>query len=372
MNIATTDKALISGKGDDQKTLIVVFLRGGADGLTLTPPVGNQAYHDLRPNLAVSENDILKLGDANFGLNPALSGLHEIFKEGGLSIAPAAGSDDKTRSHFYAQDLMEHGGLVAGGWLGRFLRYRDGKIPTALSAIALGKSMPEVLRGAPAATVMESMKTFSLGKGGGATDKIQASLAKLYGKDETLLGSAARDTLQAVDRVAELQNSTDRPEHGIEYADNRFAQGLKQAAQLIRARVGVEAVSLNLDGWDSHFGQSPLIRPLMTRLSDGLTAFYRDLGPLREKVTVVVMGEFGRRVAENSSFGTDHGSGGSMFIHGGDQGVLYGEMPALEAGILIGPGDVPVVSDYRNLLRPILEKHGAGASMSEIFPGFFT
>ncbi|MGC6426434.1 MAG: DUF1501 domain-containing protein [Akkermansiaceae bacterium] len=349
------------------RTLVVVFLRGGADGLTLTPPVGNQKYYDVRPNLAVPENEVLKLGDANFGLNPGMSGLHDIFKDGGLAVAPAVGSDDTTRSHFYAQDLMEHGGMVAGGWLGRFLRYRDGGNPTALSAIALNTSMPEVLRGAPAATVMESMDAFSLGEN---AQSFQAELGKLYRNDPTLLGTAARDTLQALDRIAELTKSSYTPRNGVKYDDFRFATRLKQAAQLIRARVGVEAISLDLGGWDSHFGQSPLITPMIAQLSKGLTSFYRDLGPLMEKVTVVVMTEFGRRVAENSSFGTDHGRGGSMFILSAGNGGTLGTMPELKTGVLVGPGDVPVETDYRTALQPILNKHGAGNAMAKIFPGY--
>ncbi|MGJ8695659.1 MAG: DUF1501 domain-containing protein [Verrucomicrobiaceae bacterium] len=363
---------IISGNGDDQRTLVVVFLRGGADGLTLVPAVGDQGYYDARPLLAVAERDALKLGEVNCGLNPELHGMYEIFQNGELSVVPAVGSDDETRSHFYAQDLMEHGGQVAGGWLGRFLRYREGRTPTALSAIALGKKMPEVLRGAPAATVMESMETFSLGKKGASTSALQAELGALYGAEKTVLGPAARDTLQALERVEELGKESYRPENGAEYGEDRFSNGLRQTAQLIRARVGLEAVSLDLEGWDSHFAQEALIVPLMTRLDQGLATFHRDLGPLMEKVTVVVMTEFGRRVAENSSFGTDHGSGGVMFVMGGgvQRGRVIGEMPKLEAGVLVGPGDVPVVTDYRAILGPELQRHGAGKAMGEIFPGF--
>ncbi len=360
---------IISGNGDQQRTLVVVFLRGGADGLTLVPPVGNSEYYRVRPTLGVPEGDILKLGDANCGLNPAFSALYDIYKDGCLTVVPAVGSNDDTRSHFYAQDLMEHGGPVAGGWLGRFLRYRDGVPPSALSAIALGKAMPEVLRGAPAATVMESMDTFSLGSQSGPTDRLKEELGMLYGKDESILGPAARDTLQALERVEKLRREDLPPMNGAEYGDNSFSNGLRQAARLIRARVGLEAVSLDLEGWDSHFAQETLITPLMTRLSDGLAAFHRDLGKLMKKVTVVVMTEFGRRVAENSSFGTDHGRGGTMLVMGGtERGNVFGEMPELETGILVGPGDVPVKTDYREVLKPILTQHGAGGSMAEIFP----
>lgn len=360
---------IISGNGDEQRTLVVVFLRGGADGLTLVPPLGNSEYYKVRPTLAVPEGEILKLGDANCGLNPAFEGLHKIYRDGGLTVVPAVGSNDNTRSHFYAQDLMEHGGPVAGGWLGRFLRYREGAPPSALSAIALGKAMPEVLRGAPAATVMESMDTFSLGSDSESTAKLQAELGTLYAADQSLLGPAARDTLQALERVEKLRSEDLAPMNGAEYGDDSFSRGLRQAARLIRARVGLEAVSLDLEGWDSHFAQETLISPLMTRLSDGLSAFHRDLGKLMANVTVVVMTEFGRRVAENSSFGTDHGRGGTMLVMGGaDRGDVLGKMPELETGILVGPGDVPVETDYRDVLKPILSRHGAGESMEEIFP----
>lgn len=360
---------IISGNGDEDRTLVVVFLRGGADGLTLVPPVGNSEYHRVRPTLAVAEKEILKLGDSNCGFNPALSGLHRIFRDGGLTVVPAVGSNDETRSHFYAQDLMEHGGQIAGGWLGRFLRYREGKPPSALSAIALGKALPEVLRGAPAATVMESMATFSLGSESGSTAVLQKELGILYGLEETILGPAARDTLEALERVEKLRREDSPPMNGAEYGDDSFSRGLRQTARLVRARVGLEAVSLDLEGWDSHFAQETLITPLMSRLSDGLAAFHQDLGRLMEKVTVVVMTEFGRRVAENSSFGTDHGSGGIMLVMGGsERGDVFGGMPELETGILVGPGDVPVMTDYREVLKPVLVQHGVRKSMAEIFP----
>jgi uncharacterized protein (DUF1501 family) len=229
--------------------------------------------------------------------------------------------------------------------------------------------MPEVLRGAPAATVMESLDTFTLGSGSGSTETLQTELGALYGAEENILGPAARDTLQALDRVEKLRREDLPPENGAEYGDDSFSRGLRQTARLIRAQVGLEAVSLDLDGWDSHFAQETLITPLMTRLSEGLSAFHRDLGKRMKSVTVVVMTEFGRRVAENSSFGTDHGRGGTMLVMGGaERGNVLGKMPKLETGILVGPGDVPVETDYREILKPILTQHGAGKSMGEIFP----
>ena len=110
----------------------------------------------------------------------------------------------------------------------------------------------------------------------------------------------------------------------------------------------------------------------MTRLSKGLAAFYRDLGPAMERTTVVVMSEFGRRVRENASFGTDHGRGGVMFVMGGGVkgGRVAGRWPGLKGEALEGPGDLPVLNNYRNVLTPILRRHGAGSGMQQIFPEF--
>ena len=153
----------------------------------------------------------------------------------------------------------------------------------------------------------------------------------------------------------------------------RLARGLRQVAQLIRADVGLDAASVDLGGWDSHFTQKTLIEPLMRRLAGGLAAFRQDLGPRMATTTVVVMTEFGRRVAENSAFGTDHGRGSAMFVLGGGVkgGRVLGGWPGLKPESLEGPGDLPVWNNYRNVLASVLTRHGASAdSLARIFPDF--
>ena len=169
-----------------------------------------------------------------------------------------------------------------------------------------------------------------------------------------------------------MRASAYRPEHGAQYGTDGFSLGLRQAAQLIKARVGLEAVSLDLPGWDSHFTQTTVMDPLMKGLSRGLAAFYADLGPAIEQTTVIVMTEFGRRVKENSSFGTDHGRGGVMFAMGGGVrgGRVIGAWPGLSADLLTGPGDLQVVHNYRNVLAPILARYGVGDRMQTVFPDF--
>ena len=361
-------KTLITGNGDSAHALVVIFLRGGADGLSLVAPLQDDGYYRARPRIAVGKSEAVKL-DGFFGLNPLLKDLAPAYTDGALAIVHAVGSEDSTRSHFEAQDLMEHGGEVAGGWLGRFLRYRPNLSAGALSAIAFGRSVPECLRGAPAATVLRSLDEFSLGTNAAP---MQKELESLYQREGGLLGAAGRDTLDALRRIERLRATTYQPAGGAEYAKDDFGQGLKQVARLIKARVGMEAASIDLGGWDSHLNQGTLIDPLMARLGRGLGAFYRDLGAAMNSTTVVVMTEFGRRVSENSAFGTDHGRGSVMFVLGGGVkgGRVLGDWPTLKPEILEDPGDLPVTTNYRNVLAAVLKKHSADADLARVFPEF--
>ena len=357
-----------TGNGDEQHTLVVIFLRGGADGLNMVAPLGDDGYFRARPRIAIDAKSALQL-DNFFGLNPLLKELLSAYQEGSLAIVHAAGSEDDTRSHFEAQDLMEHGGLAGGGWLGRFLRASNGTSNGPLSAVALGHSLPECLRGAPAVTVLETLADFSLGTRRAA---LVNQLAKLYGLQHTEVGAAGRSTIEAVRRIADMRNTVYRPMNGAVYSNDEFARSLLELARLIKARVGLQAASLDLGGWDSHFGQSTVMNPLMVRLAKGLAAFHKDLGADMQRVTVVAMTEFGRRVAENSAFGTDHGRGSVMFLLGGGVrgGKVYGRWPGLSKDVLEGPGDLPVTTNYRNVLATILERHAGQSALPQTFPNF--
>ena len=367
--------ANLSVNRDDQRTLVVIFLRGAADGLTLVAPVEDDNYHKFRPRLAVKKSDAVRL-DGVFGLHPNLRPLEAAWREGDLVIAHGAGGESDTRSHFEAQDLMEHGGLAAGGWLGRFLRAR-GPSGSPLSAVALAPTLPEMLSGAPSAAAIQSIGEFALGKELRAD--FPRELERLYAleNDAQPLGAALRaaavNTFEAIHRIESIDVKA-APANGASYDEkDDFAQGLRQIALLIKANLGLDAASLDLGGWDSHFTQQTLIEPLMRRLANGLAAFRTDLGARMATTSVVVMTEFGRRVAENASFGTDHGRGGAMFVMGGgvQGGRVLGGWPGLKPEVLDGPGDLPVWNNYRNILAPVLQRHGAQpASLAKIFPDF--
>lgn len=361
----------ISAERDAPRTLVVVFLRGAADGLTLVAPVEDDDYHRLRPRLAVKRKDALPLDDM-FGLHPELGALEAAWKDGDLAIAHGAGGESDTRSHFEAQGLMEHGGLAPGGWLARFLRAR-GPVRSPLSAVALAPTLPASLSGAPAAAAFRSIDEFTLMKPGQAKQRPEfaAQLQRLYEAEGETLRTAAANTFEALRRIEGIDPKA-APANGAKYEDDAFAKGLRQIALLIKADVGLDAASIDIDGWDSHFTQQTLIEPLMQRLARGLSAFRQDLGSRMATTTVVVMTEFGRRVGENTAFGTDHGRGAAMFALGGGirGGRVLGGWPGLQSETLEGPGDLPVWNNYRNLLAPILARHGAGNSLASIFPDF--
>ena len=367
--------ANLSANPDDRRTLVVIFLRGAADGLTLVAPVEDDNYHKFRPRLAVKKGDAVPL-DGMFGLHPNLRPLEAAWKDGDLAIAHGAGGESDTRSHFEAQDLMEHGGLAAGGWLGRFLRAR-GPSGGPLSAVALAPTLPEMLSGAPSAAAIQSIGEFALGKE--LKPEFPRELERLYALEQegrplgAALRAAAVSTFEAIHRIESIDAKA-APANGATYDEkDDFAQGLRQIALLIKANLGLDAASLDLGGWDSHFTQKTLIEPLMRRLANGLAAFRQDLGARMATTSVVVMTEFGRRVAENASFGTDHGRGGAMFVMGGGVkgGRVLGGWPGLKSELLDGPGDLPVWNNFRNVLAPVLQRHGAPAgSLAKVFPDF--
>jgi len=367
--MAANSQLALSGDGDQRQTLIAVFLRGGADGLNMVAPFEDDGYFKARPRIAIKKEDSVQLDDF-FGLNPLLSELERPYKDGNLAIVHAAGSEDDTRSHFEAQDLMEHGGLLMpGGWLGRFLRALPDGGNGPLSAVAVGRSVPECLRGAPASTVMESLHSFSLGK---KAERMTAALTRLYGLENNALGNVAKDTFGAMKRIEKLRNEKYIPGNDAEYSYDEFSRGMQQVARLIKARVGLTTVSIDIGGWDSHFVQSSVMDPLMPRLAKGLNSFYTDLGREMENTTVVVMTEFGRRVYENASFGTDHGRGSVMFVMGGGVkgGRVIADWPSLDDKVLEGPGDLPVTTNYRNVLAPILSRFGIDDKMRKVFPDY--
>lgn len=375
----------------ERDILVVIFLRGGADGLNLIVPHGDDDYYKNRPTLGVAspkdktKNSNDRALDLNgfFGLHPTLAPLKPFYDTGEMALVHACGSFDQSRSHFEAMALMEHGqgstpGGQNGGWLARHLSSARGHNESPLRAVALSNIMPESLRGATQATALNSLDEFRLVlPDGNNSEKNEARarqiLSTLYdGKDA--VAHAGRETLAVLESLRRLDPKNYKPTGGAQYPDSTLGRGLRQVACLIKGDIGLEAACLDHSGpflWDTHAVQNNLLPAQATDLAQGIAAFVRDLKSEMNRVTIVAMTEFGRRVAENRSLGTDHGRAGVMFLLGGNikGGQVYGQWPGLGKDDLEDPGDLKVTADYRDVLGEIVAKRLKNDKVEAIFPG---
>ncbi len=374
-----------SESGPAGDVLVVVFQRGGLDGLNAVVPFGEAAYFQSRPTLAVAEpsgSDPDKGIDLDgfFGLHPALAPLKGPWEAGDLAIAHAVGSPDPTHSHFDAMDFMERGTpgekQIPTGWLARHLQSAAWENDSPLRAVGFGSMLQSSLRGPVPATALKSIADFHLG---GRSDVrelevFQASLAGMYALDPAL-NPAADLTMRTADTLGRIIAEAYTPAGGAQYPDTEFGRSLQQVAQLIKAGVGLEIAAVDIGGWDTHAAQGGLegaMPALLAEFAAGLGAFYTDLGVLMAGITVVSMSEFGRRLAENGSQGTDHGHGGVMFALGGgiNGGKVYTDWPGLAPEQLYGPGDLSITTDFRDVLGEIVQQRLKNPEIETVFPGY--
>jgi uncharacterized protein (DUF1501 family) len=368
-----------------ERTLVCIFLRGAADTLNMIVPHGDDQYYKIRPTIAIPGPSGLRL-DEFYAFHPNLAPLLPAYNDGRLAIVQAVGTDNPTGSHFEAQDQMEHGEsyghIIGGGWLGRYLRTRTATL-TPLSAVTIGATIPESLRGSPTASAIESIDEVQINTPSGDTGAVSSILSTLYGAEVGMVGQSGKATLELLRRVESLRGSTYTPIGGAAYLDDSFSHGLKEIARLIKARVGLEVACLDLGGWDTHFFQgsvSGLQADLIHQLAGGLAAFDKDLGAQRNQVVTVIMTEFGRRTYENGSLGTDHGRGFALFALGGrvKGGKVHGRWPGLveesfsQTGALnpVGPSGLKVLIDYRSVLAEVLTGFLGQRDVNQVFPNF--
>ena len=362
-------------------TLVVVFLRGAADVLNMVVPHGEDAYYQLRPSLGIARPDDSKKKkeersvdlDGFFGLHPNMSPLLEAWQSEQLAIIHACGAPDESRSHFKAMELMERGvddeRGPASGWIGRHLATLNTGNSSPLRAVGMGTRPQRSLSGSVPVSALRSITDFHLGGDVRALQQMRAALETVYAGD--ILG---QDTLSIMDTLQKLDVQNYQSPI-TNYPDSEFSLALKQTAMLIKAEVGLEVSAIDLGGWDTHFaqGSSAGIMPnLMKDLAEGLAAFHADMADHQHQLTTVTMSEFGRRASENGSLGTDHGHGSMMMVLGGnvDGGKVHGQWPGLAEGQLIGPGDLAVTTDYRDVLSEILTKRLNNPATNEIFPEY--
>lgn len=363
--------------------LVVVFMRGGVDGLNLVVPYTESAYYSGRKSIAIpapkagQPSSALDL-DGFFGLNPTCQALHDLYTHKALAVVHAVGSPDPTHSHFEAMDTMERGTpgekTIPTGWIGRHLQTMAAGRESPFRAVGFGSLLQKSLAGPVPAVALQSIADFHLHGRRADLEKIQATIAALYAGND-LMSSQGQQTLSAVQQLTQVANSAYEPAAGAKYPQSSLGRSLQATAQLIKADIGLEVACVDIGGFDTHADQGGAdghFSFLLGQFAKALLAFYTDLQEQMGRVTLVTMTEFGRRLAENSSGGTDHGHGSVMFVLGGhvNGGQVYGRWPGLGKDDLYGPGDLAVATDFRDVIGEIVQKRLGNANLATVFPNY--
>jgi len=372
------------GQSTNGDVLVSIFLRGGLDGLAAVAPYTDGAYYyDPRPTTAVpapgSTNGGINL-DGQFALHPSLGPFKTLYDAGQLAIVHACGSIDPSRSHFDAMQFMEYGipgnKTVGVGWIGRHLASAPWQNDSPLRAVGIGSLLQTSLRGPVSALALESIASFHLRGRGDQLEKIRQTLSALYEVNAPVdpLGSEAKLLFDTIDTLQTLSDTEYQPANGATYPDTDLGRGLRQIAQLIKADLGLETACVDTGGFDTHETQGTIggdFANLMSRLAQALAAFHTDLGAMMGNVCVVVMSEFGRRVGENGSRGTDHGHGNVMFVLGGgvNGGQVFTDWPTLAPNAQ-DDGDLAITIDYRDVLAEIVQHRLLNPNVAQVFPGY--
>ena len=372
----------------DQEKLVVIFLRGGVDGLSIVAPMEGAdrgAYEDKRDRLVIptsGENGLLRLDD-RFGLHPAGAPIMDLYQQGNFGFIHAAGLTNDTRSHFDAMQYMELGTpeskSTSSGWLARYLQTIETPQSVIMPAVAAGNLQPTSLIGSREAIGMTSPKSFNFGGDGKYAPGQRQGLRRMYNGD-SWLHEAGLQTLDAID-VIEAANPGDyTPENGADYPNGSFSSNLKTVAQVIKLQLGLRVATIDIGGWDTHDYQGDegggYFANKIGEVTQALRAFYADLNTsgndYTQKLTVVVMSEFGRTVQENGSRGTDHGHGNVMMVMGGNVkgGQVAGPWPGLTGDDLYQGRDLAITTDYRQVLSEVLIRRLANPNLGTIFPNY--
>jgi uncharacterized protein (DUF1501 family) len=356
--------------------LVTVLLRGGMDGLYAIPPLADPDYARQRAAFdALSNHREPSQLDGFFGLHPHFEPLSKLYEHGLLAVVHACGPTQPLLSHFDAMRLLEQASTPDGpkdGWLGRHLASQTNSTGSPLRAISLGKTVPLVLRGVAGARAFETLGDLRLELPVDWKPGFMTALARLYAPGPNPLAAVGRGTLAtlaAVDRLStELNRGTDRQEVSPTVLGRQF----QLVARLIKAEVGLEAAVLSQGGWDTHLAQTKAIERPMRTLADALAVFVAALGDHIDRVTVVVLSEFGRRVAPNGAGGTDHGRGSAALVLGGGirGGKVYARWPGLAADALDHDGNLPVTTDFRDVLAEIVDRRLRNPQVDRIFPDY--
>ena len=347
------------------RTLVVVQMAGGNDGLNTIVPANDDSYYEVRPTVNVQQGDVLPInGEA--GLNPALTSFKALWDEGVLAAVEGVGYPKPSYSHFQSMDIWQTADPEKGGgfegWVGKYLEGLAQEQADGLQSLAMGRSLPrEMFTHKASVSMVNRIEAYKLQEDprGTANQALRTqALLRLYGSETGTrpFGALLDNTLRAAEASSQaLQQTHTEYTSTVEYPDSRLGRSLRVVAEAIIGDLGLRVAHVRIGGFDTHATQLPGHADLLRDTADSMLAFYRDLQEHGRDQDVVMMtwSEFGRRVTENGSGGTDHGSAGPMFLAGTPvAGGLYGDRPSLTD---LDRKNFKFTTDFRQVYATVLE-----------------
>ena len=347
------------------KTLVVVQLMGGNDGLNTVVPYGDPAYLQKRPTLGLQTDEVLPI-DGYIGLNQNMSGMMNLYKSNRVAVVQGVSYPGPNLSHFEATAIWESAEPdmpFTNGWLGRYMDAAAAMDDPA-TAVSLGQLVPQTLQGVTSQPIaLNSVPGFQVqpiqkgdNKSTGVIQQLNETACNACGEYNALVSQMMQSGLDAISASAVIQAAANSYKPSVPYPTDDFSQRLQLAAGIIASSLNPKIVYVTLGGFDTHGSQRPTQDPLLKQLSDGVSAFYNDLAAQGRANDTLIMtfSEFGRRVVENGSSGTDHGTAAPQFIIGGSISPgLYGTYPSLTD--LDSSGNLLWNIDFRQTYGTILE-----------------
>ncbi len=348
--------------GSTDRCLVLVNLHGGNDGLNCVVPHGDDRYYQMRPGLAIDRHDVLAI-DAHVGLNPGMRSFKALYDRGTVAIVQSVGYPNPDHSHFRsteiwqtaAPDRYEH-----TGWLGRYLD--DAGLPPAnlFKGVAVSKVLPEAMvSNRTDVPAIPGLQEYAMIADGNATARRAFAQQARDGRlpfDSPYLAHVMEIEADAQRSSEELPRLVSGYVTKASYPATSLGRSLALAAQIVGSRLGTKAIYVEHGSFDTHVSQKVTQNRLLTEFSNAIAAFYEDLAAHGNdrRVLTVTFSEFGRRIEENGSRGTDHGEASPLFmIGGGVKGGIYGRAPDLGATNM---GNVRFTTDFRGVYATVLER----------------
>lgn len=352
---ASDGKRLLQSRSG--KNLVVVQLSGGNDGLNTIIPFQDDLYYKKRPGLAIQANEILKLND-ELGFNPAMEALRSTFDNGELCILNSVGYPNPDRSHFRSMDIWhtasDSSEYLQTGWLGRFLDNNCQGCALPYHALEVDDSLSLAMKGEQrSGFAMSNPKTLKRTAGNRFLRAAAKNQQQAHNENVAYLYKTMIETQSSADYLYEQSEVHDSK---VDYPKNAFAKDLRQIAELITADTDTKIYYVTLGGFDTHAAQRNTHGRLLQRYAESMAAFIKDLkqNNLFDDTLIMTFSEFGRRVQQNASNGTDHGTANNLYLMGGNlkQAGFYNAAPNLQD---LDKGDLKYQIDFRNIYASILE-----------------